>query len=165
LGCIKHEEENECLHCWMWWTVPIVNITLFFVFWFQHNLFFTNRTCVRNALHDFWITLYLRNSNISIVLTLFCKFKLNILLFAFHLSMNYFLAKQQAVALLFVYYYLYVSLNIQHLGQFNVDWYLNGKNYCPQQFGKYALMWLLTYILYIFNILIYTYWLTHKNIQ
>jgi hypothetical protein len=60
-GCIKHEEMSECMHCLMWWTFPTLHKTLFFVFWFQCNLFLTNRTCVRNGLCDFLITLYKRN--------------------------------------------------------------------------------------------------------
>jgi hypothetical protein len=27
------------MHRWTWWTFPTLNITLFFVFWFQCNLF------------------------------------------------------------------------------------------------------------------------------
>jgi hypothetical protein len=40
LGCIKHEEKHEYMYRWMWWIFPTLNITLFFVFWFQCNLFF-----------------------------------------------------------------------------------------------------------------------------
>jgi hypothetical protein len=40
LGCIKHEEKSECMHCWTQWIFPMLNITLFFVFWFYCNLFF-----------------------------------------------------------------------------------------------------------------------------
>jgi hypothetical protein len=57
-GCIKHEEKSECMRRWTRWTFPKCNIKLFFVFWFQWNLFFTNRTCARNGLRDFSIILY-----------------------------------------------------------------------------------------------------------
>jgi hypothetical protein len=52
-GCIKHEENSGCMHRWTRWTFPTLNITLFFVFWFQCNLFFDNRTCVRNVCVTF----------------------------------------------------------------------------------------------------------------
>jgi hypothetical protein len=39
-GCIKHEEKSEFTHYWMQWTLTTLNITLFFVFLFQCNLFF-----------------------------------------------------------------------------------------------------------------------------
>jgi hypothetical protein len=32
--------KRECMHCWLRWTFPTLNITLFFVFWFHCNLFF-----------------------------------------------------------------------------------------------------------------------------
>jgi hypothetical protein len=38
-GCIKHEENSECMKRWTR-TFPKLNITLFFVFCFQCNLFF-----------------------------------------------------------------------------------------------------------------------------
>jgi hypothetical protein len=59
LDCIKHEKKSECMHCWMRWIFPTLNITLLFIFWFQCNLFLTNTTCVRKGLHDFSITLYI----------------------------------------------------------------------------------------------------------
>jgi hypothetical protein len=34
-SCIKHEEKSECMYCWTQWAFPTLNITLFFVFWFQ----------------------------------------------------------------------------------------------------------------------------------
>jgi hypothetical protein len=38
---------------------PTLNTIMFFVFWFQFNLFLTNRTCVRNGLRKISITLYI----------------------------------------------------------------------------------------------------------
>jgi hypothetical protein len=38
--CIKHEENSECMHRRTRWTFPTLNITFFFVLWFQCNLFF-----------------------------------------------------------------------------------------------------------------------------
>jgi hypothetical protein len=59
-GCIKHEEKSEYMHRWTRWTFATLIITLFFLFWFQCNLFIflTNRTYARNGLLDFSITLY-----------------------------------------------------------------------------------------------------------
>jgi hypothetical protein len=56
--CIKHEEKSECMHVWTWWTFPTLNITLFLFSDFNVIYFLTNRTCVRNWLHYFSITLY-----------------------------------------------------------------------------------------------------------
>jgi hypothetical protein len=53
-GCITHDEKSECMHRWMQWTFPALNITLFFVFWFNVIYFLTNRTCVRNGLRGFF---------------------------------------------------------------------------------------------------------------
>jgi hypothetical protein len=44
-GCISHEEKTEYMHRWTRWTFITPNMT--------------NRTCVRNGLRDFLITLYL----------------------------------------------------------------------------------------------------------
>jgi hypothetical protein len=47
------------MHHWTRWTFPTLNITLFFCFLIPMSfLFLTNRTCVRNGLRDFSITLY-----------------------------------------------------------------------------------------------------------
>jgi hypothetical protein len=48
--CIKHEEKSECVYRWTRWTFPTLNITFFFVFRFQCNLFLTNRTCVMGCV-------------------------------------------------------------------------------------------------------------------
>jgi hypothetical protein len=32
--------KSECMHRWMQWIFPTLNLTLFFVFWFKCNLFF-----------------------------------------------------------------------------------------------------------------------------
>jgi hypothetical protein len=37
--CIKHQEKCECMHRWTQWTFSTFNISLWFVFWFQCNLF------------------------------------------------------------------------------------------------------------------------------
>jgi hypothetical protein len=37
---IKYEERRECIHRWTLWAFLTLNMTLFFVFWFQCNLFF-----------------------------------------------------------------------------------------------------------------------------
>jgi hypothetical protein len=39
-GCIKHKEKCECMHHCTRWTFSALNTALFFVFWFQCNLFF-----------------------------------------------------------------------------------------------------------------------------
>jgi hypothetical protein len=51
LGCVKHEEKSDCMHCWMQWTFATFSD-------FNVIYFLTNRTCVRNGLCDFLITLY-----------------------------------------------------------------------------------------------------------
>jgi hypothetical protein len=40
LGYFQHEEKCECMRRWTQRTFPTLNITMFFVFWFQCNLFF-----------------------------------------------------------------------------------------------------------------------------
>jgi hypothetical protein len=50
--CIKHEEKSECMHRWTRWTFPTLDITLFLFSDFSVIYFLTNRTCVRNGLHN-----------------------------------------------------------------------------------------------------------------
>jgi hypothetical protein len=57
-GCIKHEEKSEGMHRWTRWTFPALNITLFLFSDFSVIYFLTNRSYVRNGLHDFSITLH-----------------------------------------------------------------------------------------------------------
>jgi hypothetical protein len=53
--CIRHGEKCECMHRWTRWTFPTLNITLFSDFIVIYSM--KNRTCVRNGLRDFSITL------------------------------------------------------------------------------------------------------------
>jgi hypothetical protein len=39
-SCIKHEEKSEWKHRWTRWTFSTLNITMFFVFWFNIIYFF-----------------------------------------------------------------------------------------------------------------------------
>jgi hypothetical protein len=61
--CIRHEEKSECMHRWTLWTFPTLNITLFLFSDFNVIYFLTYRTCVRNGLRDFSITLYIACNN------------------------------------------------------------------------------------------------------
>jgi hypothetical protein len=36
-GLHQTRTKTECMHCWMQWAFPKINITIFFVFWFQCN--------------------------------------------------------------------------------------------------------------------------------
>jgi hypothetical protein len=57
LGWFKHKERSDCLHHWMRWTFPKLNITLFLYSDFNVIYFLTNKTCVKNGLRDFRIIL------------------------------------------------------------------------------------------------------------
>jgi hypothetical protein len=56
-GCIKHEK-SECSHRWTRWTFPTLHITFCLFSDFSVIYFLTNRTCVRNGLRDFSITVH-----------------------------------------------------------------------------------------------------------
>jgi hypothetical protein len=57
LGCIRHGEKSECMHRWTRWTFPIIHIKLFFVFWFQCDLFFDKLNMCQE-----WVTSLLDHS-------------------------------------------------------------------------------------------------------
>jgi hypothetical protein len=66
----QHGEKSECMHRWGRWTFPTLNITCFLFSVFNAFYFLTKRTCVRNWLRYFSITLYICSVHIIFALIL-----------------------------------------------------------------------------------------------